>query len=92
MYHRLFLFSQAVNISTVTCQIPTCSFVDGVPNNKQIIFNFRAKYIEFNSKMADKQKVDLGLLEEDDEFEEFPAESKFISYEDFLPKIFKLFS
>lgn len=25
--------------------------------------------------MADKQKVDLGLLEEDDEFEEFPAES-----------------
>lgn len=26
--------------------------------------------------MADKQKVDLGLLEEDDEFEEFPAESK----------------
>lgn len=27
--------------------------------------------------MADKQKVDLGLLEEDDEFEEFPAESKF---------------
>jgi hypothetical protein len=27
-------------------------------------------------KMADKQKVDLGLLEEDDEFEEFPAESE----------------
>lgn len=26
--------------------------------------------------MADKQKVDLGLLEEDDEFEEFPTESK----------------
>ncbi|CAG4967499.1 unnamed protein product [Colias eurytheme] len=25
--------------------------------------------------MADKQKVDLGLLEEDDEFEEFPAEN-----------------
>ncbi|KAG4075421.1 hypothetical protein HA402_015074 [Bradysia odoriphaga] len=24
--------------------------------------------------MADKDKVDLGLLEEDDEFEEFPAE------------------
>jgi len=24
--------------------------------------------------MADKQKFDLGLLEEDDEFEEFPAE------------------
>ncbi|XP_045770905.1 26S proteasome complex subunit SEM1-like isoform X2 [Maniola jurtina] len=24
--------------------------------------------------MADKQKVDLGLLEEDDEFEEFPTE------------------
>lgn len=30
--------------------------------------------------MADKQKVDLGLLEEDDEFEEFPAESKFLPY------------
>lgn len=28
--------------------------------------------------MADKQKVDLGLLEEDDEFEEFPAESKLL--------------
>lgn len=27
--------------------------------------------------MADKQKVDLGLLEEDDEFEEFPAESQY---------------
>jgi hypothetical protein len=26
--------------------------------------------------MADKPKVDLGLLEEDDEFEEFPAEGK----------------
>lgn len=26
--------------------------------------------------MADKQKFDLGLLEEDDEFEEFPAEGK----------------
>ncbi|XP_059478860.1 26S proteasome complex subunit SEM1 [Neocloeon triangulifer] len=25
-------------------------------------------------KMAEKQKFDLGLLEEDDEFEEFPAE------------------
>lgn len=29
--------------------------------------------------MSDKkQTVDLGLLEEDDEFEEFPAEGKFI--------------
>lgn len=26
--------------------------------------------------MADKAKIDLGLLEEDDEFEEFPAEGK----------------
>jgi hypothetical protein len=26
--------------------------------------------------MTDKPKVDLGLLEEDDEFEEFPAEGK----------------
>jgi hypothetical protein len=26
--------------------------------------------------MSDKPKVDLGLLEEDDEFEEFPAEGK----------------
>lgn len=25
---------------------------------------------------ADKTKVDLGLLEEDDEFEEFPAEGE----------------
>lgn len=35
--------------------------------------------------MADKAKLDLGLLEEDDEFEEFPAESNtrfhFISLE-----------
>lgn len=29
--------------------------------------------------MADKQKVDLGLLEEDDEFEEFPTERKFLA-------------
>lgn len=29
--------------------------------------------------MADKQKVDLGLLEEDDEFEEFPTESEYIT-------------
>ena len=30
-----------------------------------------------NEKQADnKPKIDLGLLEEDDEFEEFPAESK----------------
>jgi hypothetical protein len=28
--------------------------------------------------MADKPKVDLGLLEEDDEFEEFPAEGKLL--------------
>lgn len=27
-------------------------------------------------KEKDKSKVDLGLLEEDDEFEEFPAEGK----------------
>lgn len=27
-----------------------------------------------------KKAVDLGLLEEDDEFEEFPAESKFSPY------------
>lgn len=34
-------------------------------------------YIVINKlTMADKQKVDLGLLEEDDEFEEFPAESE----------------
>lgn len=26
--------------------------------------------------MTDKTKVDLGLLDEDDEFEEFPAEGK----------------
>lgn len=28
-------------------------------------------------KKEEKSKVDLGLLEEDDEFEEFPAESEF---------------
>lgn len=28
----------------------------------------------------DKAKIDLGLLEEDDEFEEFPAEGKFNRY------------
>jgi hypothetical protein len=28
------------------------------------------------SKDTEKSKVDLGLLEEDDEFEEFPAESE----------------
>ena len=28
-------------------------------------------------KQESKPKVDLGLLEEDDEFEEFPAEGKF---------------
>lgn len=26
----------------------------------------------------DKAKIDLGLLEEDDEFEEFPAEGNFV--------------
>lgn len=36
-------------------------------------------FIHYLLKMAektDKSKVDLGLLEEDDEFEEFPAEGK----------------
>lgn len=28
----------------------------------------------------DKAKVDLGLLDEDDEFEEFPAEGKSITF------------
>lgn len=28
-------------------------------------------------KDKEKSKVDLGILEEDDEFEEFPAEGKF---------------
>lgn len=28
--------------------------------------------------MSEKPKIDLGLLEEDDEFEEFPVEGKFI--------------
>ena len=31
-------------------------------------------------KMSDQPKPDLGLLEEDDEFEEFPAEGKWIVY------------
>lgn len=29
----------------------------------------------------DKSKIDLGLLEEDDEFEEFPAEGEIIQYQ-----------
>lgn len=29
-------------------------------------------------KKEEKSKVDLGLLEEDDEFEEFPAESELL--------------
>lgn len=30
-----------------------------------------------DGKSDNKQKLDLGLLEEDDEFEEFPAESEY---------------
>ena len=30
--------------------------------------------------MADQTKPDLGLLEEDDEFEEFPAEGMWLSF------------
>ena len=30
--------------------------------------------------MSDQPKPDLGLLEEDDEFEEFPAEGKWMLY------------
>lgn len=28
--------------------------------------------------MSEKPKIDLGVLEEDDEFEEFPVEGKYI--------------
>lgn len=37
-------------------------------------------------KEKEKQKIDLGLLEEDDEFEEFPAEGK-----NFIYKIYFFF-
>lgn len=37
----------------------------------------------------DKSKIDLGLLEEDDEFEEFPAEGKIIQYRVYLLKFNK---
>ena len=41
--------------------------------------NDQAEYsVEKSQKMAAK-KTDLGLLEEDDEFEEFPAEGKFFA-------------
>lgn len=30
--------------------------------------------------MTEKPKLDLGVLEEDDEFEEFPVEGKFLGY------------
>lgn len=30
--------------------------------------------------MSEKPKIDLGVLEEDDEFEEFPVEGKFRGY------------
>lgn len=34
--------------------------------------------------MTEKPKLDLGVLEEDDEFEEFPVEGKFVGY---VPKM-----
>ncbi|KAB7494114.1 hypothetical protein Anas_09534, partial [Armadillidium nasatum] len=41
-----------------------------------LAYNFFRKLINkmSNSKTENKPKIDLGLLEEDDEFEEFPAE------------------
>jgi len=38
----------------------------------------------------DKAKIDLGLLEEDDEFEEFPAEGMEIKYRYFTIDIFTI--
>lgn len=35
---------------------------------------------------ANKPKVDLGLLEEDDEFEEFPAEGEISSFIMYIPQ------
>lgn len=37
-------------------------------------------YFTMSESKNDKSKIDLGLLEEDDEFEEFPAEGKIIQY------------
>ena len=45
----------------------------------QVTFEFQSKDIKKSSKMSakdEKKAVDLGLLDEDDEFEEFPAEGK----------------
>ena len=42
------------------------------------------------SNMSDQPKPDLGLLEEDDEFEEFPAEGKLYSIQDLYQKPFYL--
>lgn len=40
-------------------------------------FISKQQYSGYTANMSDKkQTVDLGLLEEDDEFEEFPAEGK----------------
>ena len=41
---------------------------------------FISEFFRFSSNMSDQsisKKPDLGLLEEDDEFEEFPAEGKY---------------
>jgi len=35
---------------------------------------FAEKFAKMTENKNDKAKIDLGLLEEDDEFEEFPAE------------------
>lgn len=35
------------------------------------------KFANMTDSKSDKAKVDLGLLEEDDEFEEFPAEGTY---------------
>lgn len=37
----------------------------------------------------DKSKVDLGLLEEDDEFEEFPAEGKSAQFQVYKQDLLK---
>lgn len=48
--------------------------------------SFVKKFTSMTENKNDKTKVDLGLLEEDDEFEEFPAEGTYLNLLVFLYK------
>lgn len=67
-----------------------CAKIDWAKSNKKISFiiveveivdwklNSQLHGMADKDKKEEKSKVDLGLLEEDDEFEEFPAESELL--------------